>query len=635
MYYKSTIYKIIALLVILLPGKLFVQAQEEKPTRRAIDTAMAISPDYMPTRLAPNPTINYTPFEYNYIDTSLIHISEYDPLWRIENMYQSLGINGQAHKNMVFNLDHPMGFTMITLPYPLYFKKISDLYIYNLKTSFTDIDFTYGILSEFSFKATHAQHVRQADFVFNIDGCSNKGYFIHQEVNRLSLSGLGRYETPNKIYGFLLTYAFNHGKFAENGGLENCTDFTDRNARDASITNDLSSFAVMFSNAQTMINQHTGEMINYLNIRNKNGQYFGTFSHTLDISSLRSRFTDHDLNNLFYRNRYYVNSDTTNDTIEYVSVANALQFSNYSPVDTIGDQPYFFRFAGGVRHEFVTAISPYYRGNSLTLFARTNIRLFRVWELYGNISYSLFGYNQNDAMAKVGARFLINKKQRHYLGFEASFLRYSPDYIYTKYFGNNNAWVNDWGKQNIFKAGAYWTLFGYTVSAHFFNLGKYVFLDNNFEPQQLKKPAQVLQLELNAPVRTKHFALDAEIALQHSTGKEVTVPLFAGKLGAAFKTHIFKKKLHFQVGFDLFYNTKYYADGYNPILHQFYSQRYITTGNYLYLDAHLAFRVKRISFYVRGGNLLAGIFSYRYITTPGYPMQGRNFEVGVNWKFYD
>jgi hypothetical protein len=635
MRYKPVLYIIITLLCALMAGNAFAQETSQKGVNSAIDSSMAISPDYLPTQYAPFPTITFNPLVYRNIDTSLIHISEYDPLWKIENLYQSLGINGQAHKSMIFDLSHDIGFTMITLPYSLYFKKISDLSIYNLKTSFTDIDFTYGILSEYTFKATHAQHVRQADFVFNIDGASNKGYFIHQTVNRLSLSGLARYETPNKIYGFLLTYVFNHGKYSENGGLENCFDFINRNPRDAEIKKDLSSFPVMFSNAQSLINQHTGQLINYLNIRNDKGQYFGTFSHTLELNNLKSSFSDYNLNNLFYRDRYYVNSDTTNDSIMYFSVANSLQFSNYSPVDTIGDQPYFIRFAGGLRHEYVTARSPYFHGNSLSFFARTTIRLFKVWELYGNISYSLFGYNHNDAQAKVGARFTINKRHRNYLGLEASFMRYSPDYIYTKYMGNNNAWVNDWKKQNIFKAGAYWTLFGYTISARFFNLGRYVYLNNDYEPQQLGKPAQVIQFELNTPVRTKHFALDAELALQHSTSTAITVPLFAGKLGAAFRTRIFKKKLHFQVGVDLFYNTKYYADGYNPILHQFYSQQLMTTGNYLYVNAHVAFRVRRISFFVRGGNLFSGLFSFHYITTPDYPMQGRNFEVGVNWKFYD
>lgn len=623
------------MLSVLLPGILALHAQEGNTGRPAIDTAMAISPDYLPTRFAPNPTVSFNPLEYNNIDTSLIPISEYDPLLRIGNLYQSLGINGQAHKNMVFDLEHPMGFSMITLPYPLYFKKISDLSIYDLKTSFTNIDFSYGILNEFSFKATHAQHVRQADFVFNIDGASNKGYFIHQGINRLSLSGLARYEMPNKLYGFLMTYVFNHGKFSENGGLEHCTDFTDRDTRDSSLTNDLSSFPVMFSNAQTLLNTHSLQLINYLNIKDNKGHYFGTFSYTLDFDYLKSNFTDHDLNNLFYANRYYLSTDSTNDSIKYFKVGNSLQWSNYSPMDTIGDQPYFFRFAGGVRHEYANAQNPYYEGNSLILFARTNIRLFKVWELYGDISYSLFGYTQNDAQASVGARFTINKKHRNYIGLETSFGRYSPDYLFSHYSGNNNLWEKEWNKQNVFKANAYWTLFGYTLSAGFYNIGKYVYLDNNFDPVQLEKPVQVLKFQISAPLRTKHFALDANMALQHSTNDAITVPLFAGKLGAVYMTRIFKKKLHFQVGIDLFYNTKYYADGYNPILHQFYAQQYMITGNYLYVNAHLALRVKRISFFVRGGNLIAGLLSFRYITTPGYPMQGRNFEVGVNWKFYD
>lgn len=635
-HYKPAIY-ITLLLCLLALGDAFAQEGSQTGGGVAIDSAMAISPDYLPTRFAPNPTINFIPLEYNYIDSTILHISEYDPLWRISNLYQSLGINGQAHKNMVFDHSHTMGFSMIHFPYPLYFKNISDLSIYDLKTSYTNIDFAYGILSEFSFQATHAQHVRQVDFVFNIDGCSNKGYFIHQEVNRLSLSGLVRYETPNKLYGFLTTYAFNHAKLAENGGLENCSDFTEQDPRDtnASINANLSSYPVMFSNAQTNLNTHAMQFLNYLNIRDKKGHYFGTFSYTLDFGHTTSSFTDFDLNNLYYNNRYYMSTDTTRDSIQYLKLGNTLQWSNYSPIDTIGDQPYFFRFAAGVRHEYVNARFPRYVGNSLTLFARTAIRLFKIWEIYGGISYSLFGYTHNDAMANAGARFIINKKHRNYIGLDASFGRYAPDYFFSHYYGNNNFWDHNWGKQNVFKASAYWTLFGYKISTNFYNLGRYVYLNSQYEPAQLEKPAQILQFQLSAPVHIKQFVLDAELALQHSTSKAITVPLFAGKVGMAYMTHIFKKKLQFRVGVDLFYNTKYYADGYNPIVHQFYSQQFIRTGNYLYLNANIAFRVKRIAFFVRGGNLLAGLFSFHYITTPGYPMEGRSFEVGVNWKFYD
>lgn len=636
MRYKSITYIILLVFCVFTAVNALAQDTTKARTFSNIDSSMAISPDYLRTRYAPFPTIHFQPIVYQEIDTTMFYLSEYDQLLKTQNLYQSLGINGQAHKSMVFDIDHSLGFTMITLPYPLYFKKMQDLKLYDLATSHTDINFTWGWRRELVFSATHAQRVRQMDFAVNIDACSNPGYFIHQSVNRLNVNALVKYETPNKTYGVLAAYNLNHGKFSENGGLENCSDFTDRDPRrDSAITYDLTSFAVMFSNAQTLINTHTAQLTNYVNIKNKNGNYFGTFSHTLDINNLKSTFTDHDLNNLFYLNRYYINPDTTNDSILYFQIANTLQWSNFSPTDTLSDQAYFFRISGGLRHEFVNARSPHYIGNSLALFARTYIRLFKVWDIFGNISYSFFGYNSYDAMAKAGFRFNINKKQRHHLGLEASFMRYSPDFIFSYYFGNNNAWVNNWKKQNVFKAGAYWTIFDYSVRFNFINAGKYVYLNNNFEPVQLEKPFQVVEFLLYAPVRTKHFSLDAELALQHSTNKAVTVPLFAGKLGAIYTTNIFKKRLRFQVGIDLFYNTKYFADGYNPILHQFYAQEYISTGHYLYINAHLAIRVKRISFFVRGGNLIAGLMSFRYITTPSYPMQSQSVQAGINWKFYD
>ena len=636
MRYKSAIYIILTIVVILIAGNMAVaQTEEEKATRPEVDSSMALSPDFLPTRLAPMPTVSFNPLEFKTIDTTLFAVSDYDPLLQTHNLYQSLGINGQAHKTMIFSPEREMGFSWITLPYPLYFKKMSDLQIYDLKTSFTNIDFIYGLTREFTFRATHAQHIRQTDFTVSLDGASNEGYFIHQGLNRLSISATARYETPKKIYGFLLAYIYNRGKYAENGGLEYSPDFTDRDPHDSTLTYDLSSFPVMLSNAQTILNTHAIQLLNYVNIKDKQGRYFGTISHTFDFNHQTSVFSDYDLNDMFYRSRYYVNTDTTYDSLRFYSLANALQWSNYSPVDTVSGQPYYFRIAGGVRHEYVNLFVPAFADNSLTLFARTSIRLFKIWEIFGDISYSLFGYTRNDALANVGARFTINPKHRHYVGIEASFNHFQPDYLFSHYAGNNNQWDYDWQKQNLLKLGAYWTILGYRVGFNFFHADRYVFLQSDFTPTQLDKPVEVFQLLLSAPVRTKHFALNAEMAIQHSTNKAITVPLFAGKASALFTTRIFKKRLRLQIGVDLFYNTEYYADGYNPILHQFYAQQYIITGNYLYLNAHLALRVKRLSFFVRGGNLIAGLMSFRYITTPGYPMQGRSFQVGVNWKFYD
>lgn len=600
-----------------------------------IDSSMAYSPDYLPTRTAPFPNIDFFPIKYQNIDTLLLHTIQHDNLWNIKNLYQSLGINGQAHKSMVFNFDRPDGLRIINMPYPLYFKKIDDLKLYNLKTSYSDIFFYYSLVDELAIRAAHAQHIRQFDYSVDIEGVTNSGYFVNQAVNRLNVNAICRYQTPNKTYGFLLSYIINHGKFAENAGLTSISDFTGRTLKDDGYSTDHSSYSVMFSKAQSKINTHNARLTNYVNFITKNNFHIGTLSHTIDFNYLKSKFTDHDLNDIFYANHYYINADSTNDSIQYYNIANTIQWSNYSPIDTIGDQNYYFRYAGGVRHIFTYAQEPYYKGNNFSVFGRVALRLFKVWDIYGKISYSFAGYTKNDAAAIVGATFNINKKHRHYLDFSFSFYRCSPDYYLSYYHGNNNYWENTFKKQNIFQAKVHWTIFGYQAGFSFYNLGQYVYLDNSFNPIQSDKQIQVIQITAYAPLRTKHFLLDAELALQHSTNKAVSVPLFTGKMSAAYITRIFRKRLNFEIGLDLFYNTKYYADGYNPILHQFYSQQYQSVGNFVYVNAHLAIRVKRISVFVRGGNLFANIFGFHYVTTPSYPMQGLNFEAGISWRFYD
>ncbi len=613
----------------------FAFSQNNDELESAVDTEMVYSPDYLPTMTGNFPTVNFNPIVYKNIDTALFHTIEYDPLWANTNLYQSIGINGQAHKPLIFTTNRKDGFSMIHLPYPLYFRTFDDIKLYDLKTSFTDIRIYYGLVEEISFKATHAQRIRNLNFSLNMDGSQNPGYFINQNVNRFNLDAVVRYETPKKNYGFILGYIFNHNKLKENGGLENSVSFTDRSPKGQKIENILSNFPVMFSNGSSIINTHSGQLMNYVNFKNKNGKYLGTISHSFNFDNYDIGFSDYELNNLFYVNKYYISTDSTNDSVQYYKISNTIQWSNYTPIDTKSTHSYYFRFAGGVRHEYTNAVSPKYIGNSLTAFGRTSIRLFKVWELYGDIAYDFFGYNRNDATATAGARFTINNKQRHFINFEVSFDRFSPDYIYSFYTGNNNLWENELKKENSFHADAYWSIFDYKIGFSFYNIGNYVHLNNNFVPVQSENQIQIIQLTGFAPLRIRDFSLDAIFGLQHSTNPSIKLPLFTGKLSAAYHTRIFRKRLHFQIGLDLFYNTKYYSDGYNPIMHQFFTQNIIVTGNYLYINAHLALQVKRLAFYIRGGNLIAGLLSFRYITTPGYPMQGRNMEIGVSWKFYD
>lgn len=359
-----------------------------------IDSAMALSPKFMPVYTAPLPGTYFNPLVYKPIDTSIFHTSQSDPTLRPENIYQTLGIYSQAHKSMIFDYGHEIGFTMLTLPYPLYFKQQKDLKYYDVQTSFTNVAYTFGISFENSsatenrIQATHAQKIKQLEFIFDINGYNNKGYFLHQGTNMFNLDIIAHYATPKNTYGFIASYILNHGKYAENGGLEDYLLFLNRGNSPESSPNDLGSYGVVLRNAVSELYTHDILFQQYVNLKDKKEHYFGTISHTFQFKKNSSAFSDFNLNNDFYQDRYYISADSTNDSLNYYSIINTLQWSNYEPLAKQSENPYFFRIAAGVRHEYVHSLMPFYTGNNFSLFARTSIRLFKVWDIYGNISYS-------------------------------------------------------------------------------------------------------------------------------------------------------------------------------------------------------------------------------------------------------
>lgn len=636
MFYKSTIY-ILSICFICFIAR--VEAQEvdslDRSTAGTIDSAMAISPDYMPVRYAAFHPVNFMPLHYRDLDISFFQTAEYGPLLRSRHIYQSLGINGQAHQSMIFDYNHEMGFSMISLPYPLYFKQQRDLYLYDVQTSYTKLAYTYGIPAEHNFQATHAQRTGRFDLVFNLSGNRNAGYFVHQEVGTLNLDVLVHYQTKRDIYGFTVSYLLNHLKLSENGGLSDCERFSRRSRRDSIVVKDLGTFNVVFSDAATLINTHDVSIQQYVNFRNRKDRYFGTVTHTFQYKNLKSLFTDHDLNNDFYQGNYYISSDSTCDSLHCHSIANALQWSNYTPMTQETDKNYDFRIACGIQHEYVRGRMPFYDGNSLSVFARTNIRLFKICDLSGSFSYSFRNYIKNDIIIRGTAAFAINRTKRHFTGVSTDFYRVAPDYFYTYYIGNHNVWYLNLLKQNNLKISAFWAFKDYRVSLNYFMLKNHVMIDETFMPWQYDRFINLIQLNVFVPLRVRNFSMDANLSLQHADTSFISVPLFAGKLSAAYDIRMFKKKLGVQIGADLWYNTAYHADGYNPLLHQFYHQEEIKVGNYLYFNLNLTINIKRVSFFFRAGNLLSGYIGYNYFTTPYYPMRGRNFALGITWRFYD
>ncbi len=615
---------------------LFSQENEGKSNIPVIDSVMAFSPAYMPVDFAFTDPLFLIPLKYKPVDTMLIDAHHFDPLFSTENLYQSLGISGQAHQAIPFDFEREVGFTYLQLPYPLYFKKQKDLALYKLKTSYTSINYTYGIPTEHIFKATHAQNVKGLNVAFNLTGSMNEGYYAHQKIGNINGDILLHYELPSKIYGIRLSYIYNRFKIEENGGLVDMNDFTNQ------ISANLQGYNMNLYYAGTKINAHDLMLQHYVNLyanskknAGKKSFYLGTITHTFQFKQLEVNYTDIQPDSNYYQDRFFLSPDTTNDSLRYYNIINTIQWSSYQPYTELSSKKYFIHFSGGLRHEYTETKPRQYFGNTFTLFAQTHIRLFSIMDIYARLAYTFADYNKNDAQANIKMEWALNRKKEHFVGLNANFYRISPDYLYSYYQGNHNQWDTTYKKQNVLKLSAFWKRGNYKATFNYFLLNNYMLLDSTCTPFAIDEYVNVVQLNLYAPIRIKGFGMDLNGWLQYSDNKLIPVPVFAGKTSVFYIFNLFKHKLQLQIGTDMMYNTTYFANGYFPALHQFYFQQKVKTGNYFFFDAFLNIRVQRINIYFRFGHALAGLMGYNYYTTPDYPMQGRSYSIGINWRFYD
>jgi hypothetical protein len=619
-------------------------AQEEHP--KTADST-AISPLFMPVFYAPIAPQFTAEMQYESIDTlNVMGVHYSDPQLYTENIYQSLGSFGQAHQSMIYQRENQYGFSLITLPYPLLFRQQKDLHFYKLKNVYTKLAYNFGFRQEHEFQATHAQYIRGATVAVNLHGYTNPGDYTNQNAANMIADVLVHYEIPSGWYGFRASYIFNRLTLNENGGL---ADYSNSPMQQQSTTK---LYRVNSNYGSSKIVSNDALFQHYVNLQNRNKRYFGTILHTFQFQHLKSNYIDYLIDTNYYSYCLASMTDTLSDTLamslQYYNIRNSLQWSSYRPFTETPDKAYFLHVDAGVTHEFINNIYPSYKLNMVTPFARVHIRLFKAIDIYGQFSYSLMGYNSNDALMSTKIEWSLNRSKRHYLGLAASYGYVSPDFIMAKNGGfqtysdslrtSFGQWDSNFKKQNFLKLSAYWNYGRYSVRFNYFMEHNRVLWGSDMKPLVNSKYTSILQLHLYAPLRIKGFGFITNMYLQYASNKYVQVPLFAGKVSIFYMFSFFARKLKVQIGTDLMYNTPYFAEGYNPAFHQFYWQERYRVGNFLYFDVNLSLQVQRIAFYVRGGNLLSDLLSDRYYTTPAYPMKSisnLNITIGIAWRFYD
>ncbi|MFH1320309.1 MAG: putative porin [Bacteroidota bacterium] len=270
------------------------------------------------------------------------------------------------------------------------------------------------------------------------------------------------------------------------------------------------------------------------------------------------------------------------------------------------------------------------------------------WEIAGD--YNFYGSNKNDYSIRM---FLLkrfknsreHKKDRAELSSSNGNLsaciniqKRAPRLIYNIYSSNNFTWDSIFMKTDLLYGKLEYALNKryFRLAASFSHILNYIYFDNNASPKQLNDPIEIFTAYLYKDFKLGKWHLNNRVIYQYVIGEKVIrVPELISGHSVYYENYLFKKALLAQIGFDVLYNTTYYADSYMPATGMFYLQNEKKIGNYPYIDVFVNLKIKMARLFLKFEHINSGFTGNTYYLVPHYPMPDRALKFGVSWIFYD
>ena len=613
------------------------------------------------------------------VDTNLAGFQIDNPARQSFISASTLGnIGSPAISNIFADRDLDEEYALINVFYPS-MKRISNTTYFNTHKPFSKLSYITGGSTnrkEETLDAFHTQNVTpDLNVGFHFTTRDAGGQYFLQRVKGNSFRIFSSFS--GKIYSCHVTFNTNHLAVDENGGV----------LKDSYITDTTFKFSkeipTLFGGIDET-NRHSPDV--YHEIRNLS--FF-----TIQEASFRKLFSSSDTAGksprikIFYpklayifsfdRTRtmfmdknptvgldaglypdLYVDKTRTKDSLYYWKMQNALRLQfqgrrnnhyfidfayealNYSlivPIDTVRNNYFIYKKYYLPSENRSAQLYNTYLSSG---FSRTFANALK-FDLYGR--YYLSGYQSGNYKLSGTIELMVKIKEkdlRIQAGASNEYLK--PGFLYNRFVSNAFIWNQNLDPTNIFNLTGDISLLSNNFKLHgdYYLLHNYVYFDTAAFPQQFHKGLSVLSIVAEKEFHIWKFHSINKIAFQEVSDPDVlSLPALAlstsNYLQHEFNFKATGGKLTTIIGFDLFYNTSYYANAYMPSLAIFYQQQEKYLGNYPYVDLFLNVRLKRVRFFMKYEHINSGWLEKNFFTTLHYPMLQRYLKIGISWTFYD
>ena len=606
---------------------------------------------------------------FRYLDTARFFfmdssVNDFTKRWYLPWTNVFLGNTGSATRSLLFSPNMQAGWDHGMHAYDPYIQKIKDVKFYNTTRPFTQLNYVLGSRQEQNITVFHTQNIRYNwNFSFRYNLINAPGIFRNQLNNHNNYLFNSWYIAPRKRYSAFFVLSANKIAAYENGGivnnrfLDSLPSFGQRLSIPTNLGGTVGGTQALFGNTintgnrynvtNWLLRQHydvgkkdsvvTDSTVSYLFYPRLR------FQHTFQYTRYQFDFSDATVDTAGYRKLYGLTNLPSKFGIRDFWQIIDNEFALYSFPDSKNQQQ-FLKVAAGIQNLNADFGVNTTRFSNLYLKGEYRNRTRnKKWdmELAGTF-YSAGEYIGDYQVNAALSRLIGNKTGILTLRF--SNVNRTPSFVHDdrSNFKKLNIGNTDFNKENTTIAGVQYDLPQKQLSfgANYFLAGNYIYFKNTFQAEQESTLFNVLQLFAQKKFRiTKKWNWYAEAFVQQATpNAPVNLPLVFTRNRIAYEGRFFKN-LNLSTGLEMRYHTAFKADGYSPVLGQFYLQNDTTIRNLPDISAYLHFRIRSMYWFIRAENLNAVQVSPSFgfynnnLATPTQPMPGLFIRFGIYWGF--
>lgn len=579
-------------------------------------------------------------------DTAITGFQNYNPLYKKNHFYATLGNFGQPYKNLLPFADLPQsGFDYGIHSFDNYLYKNDSVKYYKILKTYTNLEYVQGAKKEIFFHAVFSRNVyKSLNVGFDIRAMSSIGAYLNQKSNHVNFVATTQYFTRDRRYAVIANLRINVLKNQENGGIRYDSIY------EKNIETNREIIPIYLNNAENRVKDNGFFMKHYFNLsRHATGpkdsvfysrKHFelGRVVYSFDYDRQIFNYTGNDKKSNFYK-EFLLDTIATRDSVSNTTFTNILTWTN--PNFKPDRKNRLLQIEASIKHKYTQVSDHFWRKyfNQFIPFGELSFQPFKsvVLKAYGD--YVIGDFNGGDMSLKTSLTQTLGKENRNAgsISINAYYAFQKPGWFYEHYLGNNFIWDTAWQQQGIISGGfAYSYKEIINAGINISRISNFVYLDTTAYPNQYHPQFAYLNVFLNENIPLGRFLFSGQFVYQSIQGTNILrLPTFIGYLNIYWTRELFKGAATFQPGISLKYNSLYYGDSYMPALRSFYLQDKKQIGDYLAADVFINLKVQRARIFAMYSHFNSAFMKSRYYDVPHYPMQDAAFRFGVTWRFHD